>query len=203
MAGKRRPIFGIGINDVDYNVYAYEYTGGKRKRSWICPFYRKWLSMLTRCYCNSTRKDNLTYEDCYINKEWVYLSNFKAWMEKQDWEGKDLDKDLLFSGNREYGPDTCVFVSRKVNLFLTEGKHSLNNKLIGVTQNKGSTKYIAACNSITGKRVYLGSFISEQTAHKAWLAFKLDQARILAAEQTDLRISLALINKYENYEVYL
>lgn len=42
---------GFGINDADYNVYI---TGsgdnGKRKVIWVCPFYRKWIHMLERCY---------------------------------------------------------------------------------------------------------------------------------------------------------
>jgi len=39
-------------------------------------------------------------------------------MERQDWEGKHLDKDILIPGNKIYSPDRCIFVSSLINLLI-------------------------------------------------------------------------------------
>lgn len=136
---------GFGINDADYVVSKYEswYEGGERKLKilWQCPYYVKWRSMLNRCYSARYHKNKPTYIGCYVCEEWLTFSNFKAWMETQDWERKELDKDLLMEGNKEYGPNFCVFISRELNLFLdftigsgTTGvaAKNLNRKFIGI-----------------------------------------------------------------------
>ena len=125
MVKKKKLVCGVGINNADYVVTVYEtigYENGKQKRRvvWRCPFYSRWNDMLARCYTTSYKQRFPTYEGCYVCKEWLIFSNFKAWMEKQDWEGKELDKDLLVSRNKVYSPETCVFVDKRVNLFLTE-----------------------------------------------------------------------------------
>jgi hypothetical protein len=122
-------------------------------------------------------------------------------MEKQDWEGKQLDKDILYPGNLEYGPEKCVFVSHAVNSFVTEKTAGRGKYLIGVYWNPDRQKFYSSCNNRTGKPKHLGCFDTELEAHKAWLAFKLEQAKILAAEQSDPRVAKALIERYENYVI--
>lgn len=118
----------------------------------------------------------------------------------QDWEGKELDKDILFPGNKIYGPDTCVFVDARVNTFMGEKKSTTEGSLIGVTFDKNSGKYKAECQSVELGRKHLGLFSDPEAAHQAWLAYKLKQAYIIAAQQTDERVAKALIYRYENYE---
>jgi len=64
------------------------------------------------------------------------------------------------------------------------------------------TKFIWAYCRVLGKNgnEYLGKFDTPEEAHRAWLRFKLVQAHILAAEQTDERVANALVDRYENYE---
>lgn len=202
-----RLVCGAGVNDADYAVVIKETIGqtkdGKRmqKQIWFCPFYRKWASMLNRCY-GEKYHSRKTYTECSIVDEWKYFMTFRDWMEKQEWEGKELDKDLLFPGNKVYGPDTCVFLDRKINSFLTESKASRGELPIGVYFHKNRKKFIAQSNdATTGKRKYLGDYKSSEEAYLAWLSFKQDQAKILASEQKDPRIAKALIDRYTNYQL--
>ena len=88
--------------------------------------------MLARCYSAKFQEHCPTYTGCTVAEDWLKFSNFKDWMEKQQWEGKQLDKDILFEGNKVYGPDTCVFVSPMVNTFTIDSGAARGKWLIGV-----------------------------------------------------------------------
>lgn len=193
-------VCGIGVNDADYNVVRYRNyydENGKRIKSkeWECPFYRRWQNMLTRCYSPSSLKKYPTYTDCIVCDEWLVFSNFKAWMEKQDWEGKHLDKDLLVKGNKQYCPSTCVFIDSKINTFLQMPRRT--NGLPDGVSNHSAGKYQVHCNDpFTGKRIYIGLYDSIEDAHLAWQASKRNHAIALAEAETDDRIKQALLNRY-------
>lgn len=199
---RKKLICGVGVNDADYNVCETIMINGKQKIVWTCPFYVKWTGMLGRCYDPKFQTKNLRYKGCSTIPQWHLFSNFRSWMEHQDWEGKDLDKDILFPGNKIYGPDTCVFVDSNVNTFLIEGNAKRGEWPIGVIFHKRRGKFMASCRSVeTGKQQYLGLFKTAEEAHSAWLSFKLQQAYILAAQQCDLRVAKALIDRYEDYKI--
>lgn len=118
-------------------------------------------------------------------------------MKNQDWEGKQLDKDLLVSGNKMYGPDTCVFVSGDVNKFMTDSLRARGDLPIGVTWHKGNRKYNAQCNNLSrsdGK--CLGYYDTPEQAHLVYKARKKVLAIELASMQTNELISHALLRKY-------
>lgn len=192
---------GIGINDAEYPVSTSVcVTNDKgevvRKCVTLCPFYERWSNMLTRCYSKSHLSKYPTYLGCSVCEQWLTFSNFKKWMEKQNWEGKHLDKDLLFPGNKLYSPDTCVFVNPDVNYFILVGKE--NGLPTGVSVHKRSGKYRAQCNDpISRKRVDLGLYESQDSAHNAWLSCKRSFANELALLQDDDRVRAALINRYK------
>ena len=198
-------VFGVGINDADYITQKMEeigYVGGKRKRKliWACPYYRVWKNMLKRCYSAKYQETRPTYKGCSVSKEWLTFSNFKTWMEKQDFEGRQLDKDLLFEGNKVYSPETCVFVTKEVNMFTTDSGTARGEWMIGVHWHKATGKFMSqCCNPFTKKREHLGLFTTELEAHKAWRKRKLELAYELAAIQTDERVAKALIDRYTNY----
>ena len=201
----RKLVYGVGINDAKYVTQKLEtigYVDGKRKRKlvWICPYYRVWMDMLQRCYSPKFQERRPTYKGCSVSEEWLRFSNFRAWMEAQDFEGKQLDKDLLFEGNKVYSKETCAFVTSEVNSFTSDCGASRGEWLIGVDWNKGVEKFRSKCsNPFTKKLEHLGLFLDELEAHQAWLKRKLELAHLLAAEQTDERVAKALIERYTNY----
>lgn len=198
-------VYGVGINDASYNLSLKEELpriNGKRRQKhvWICPYYVAWKGMLQRCYSDAWHIKYPTYKDCTVCDEWLLFSNFKSWMEQQDWKGKQLDKDILSPGNKIYSSETCIFVSVKVNSFITERQNDRGEYPIGVNWHKASQKFISKCSQLNGERKYLGLFITPEEAHQAWLKEKLRLAKILASEQKDERVAKALIDRYENYK---
>lgn len=202
----KKLVLGVGINDSDYVVQIKEtigYRDGKQicKMVLACPYYRTWVSMLSRCYSAKAQERNPTYKNCSVSDEWLTFSVFKSWMQEQDWEGNQLDKDLLVEGNKIYSSATCVFVTQMVNSFTIDSGATRGEWLIGVNWDKGTNKFKSQCNNpFTKKRENLGRFTCEQEAHMAWLKRKLELAHLLAAEQTDERVAKALILKYTNYK---
>ena len=196
---------GVGINDADYKVTIREEAGvigGKRRQKliWICPFYRVWSRMLDRCYTNKFKNDNPTYRECTTCSEWLVFSKFKVWLEAQAWQGMELDKDLLIRGNKIYSPETCVFVTKMVNMFIIERDASRGRHPIGAYFNTRDGKFQAQCkNPFSGKTENLGLYVCPQEAHIAWLKRKLELAKLLAAEQDNPRVAEALIKRHENY----
>ena len=102
--------------------------------------------MLQRCYSEKWQERYPTYKGCSVSEEWHTFSNFKAWMEKQQWEGKQLDKDILFEGNKVYSPEPCVFVTRKTNMFTTD-RAARGSGLLGMHWDKEKAKFRAGCNN--------------------------------------------------------
>lgn len=185
-------VFGVGINDADYKLSKYLNS----KCVWTCPFYKRWTGMLYRCYSEKF-KTNKAYEYCIVDSRWHLFSNFKAWMEQQDWEGKQLDKDLLVLDNKIYGPDRCLFIDVSVNKFIAESLTKRGEFPLGVCFDKVNNKYMAHGNFvITGAQKKLGRFVTPKEAAIAFMQFKLEQAEILALQQTDKKVASALINRY-------
>lgn len=199
----KKLVCGVGRNDSGQAVVKYETTEvngvQKQKAVWRCPYYMAWGNMLKRCYSAKLQERYPSYRGCTVSEEWLLFSNFKSWMEKQQWEGSQLDKDLLFEGNKVYSPETCVFVSGVVNGFTTDSKASRGEWMIGVDWYKPAGKFRSKCsNPFTKKLEHLGYFATELEAHEAWRKRKLELAHELAAIQTDPRVAKALIDRYSN-----
>lgn len=198
----RKKVCGVGINDVNYVVQKLEtigYVGGKQKqkRVWICPYYQTWRNMLERCYSDRFQKHRPTYKGCTVSEDWLTLSKFRAWMEKQDFEGKHLDKDLLFEDNKIYSAETCVFVTLLVNNFILDSGAAKGERLAGAHWCKNRRKFQSLCrNPFTKVREFLGYFTTEQEAHQAWLKRKSELAHELAAIQENPRVAKALIDRH-------
>ena len=194
-----KTIRGVGMNDADYNVTKSKKVNGKTIITWMCPFYLVWVSMLNRCYSATVHKSHPSYKDCSVCDEWLIFSNFKAWMEQQDWGDKQLDKDLLVEGNKVYSPDTCVFVHVKINNFIINRPRGRGEYLLGVHLNKRGNRFLSQCNNpFTGKREHVGSFMTELEAHIAWKKRKHELACMLSESEycNDDRIKKVLLTRY-------
>lgn len=81
--------------------------------------FKKWKNMMQRCYDkNVHKKYKPEYKDKTICEEWLNYANFRIWFDEHYVPGKwqiDLDKDLLVQGNKEYSPETCVFLEHYQN----------------------------------------------------------------------------------------
>jgi hypothetical protein len=189
----KKLIFGVGINDAEYVVRPSD-----RSASAICPIYQAWYAMLQRCYSKKFQEKRPTYVECLVNGDWHLFSNFRAWMLSKDWQGKQLDKDIIFIGNKIYAPETCTFVDGMTNSFILDNQSSENSSLIGACWNKRDKVYSARCrNPFTKKREHLGLFDCEIEAHLAWKKRKHELALQLANLQTDDRVAAALRTRYQ------
>jgi len=188
---QRKLVYGIGINDADYQIKITA-NGNERK----CPFYRTWQSMLTRCFCKKYHARQPTYKKCDVSKEWLVFSNFKKWMESQNWLGMQLDKDIINPMNKLYSKENCVFVSRKLNNLLNDQKNRRGKWPIGVAFNKRRQLYISECYA-NGESNYLGSFNTPEEASQAYKQFKSNHITEIASQQTDERIKNGLLKYAE------
>lgn len=193
---KTRLVHGVGINDADYCVTKYNSRKQGGSLIWACPFYVTWKGMLKRCYYSKYHEHHPSYLDCEVDKRWHVFSNFKNWMESQNFFEKQLDKDLLAVGNKIYGPDYCVFISSRLNIFMNSRRAGRGKYLIGVSANRGG--FLAGCsNPFTGVRE-CSYHKTELEAHVAWKAMKHRHALKLAEFETDLRVVAALETRYSS-----
>ena len=185
---KPKLVHGVGINDADYPVNPL----GPDKKGRMCPYYDVWHNMLRRAYDPKYAARYPTYIGVTVCEEWHSFMAFRAWMETQDWEGKQLDKDIIVPGNKVYSPATCVFVLSEINSLLTDGAAQRGKWPIGVSWHKASNKFCAHIKE-GGKKQHLGSFATPEAAHIAWRKEKLRIVRAAARECDDPRVSAGLL----------
>lgn len=160
-------IFGNGVNYLQYPSR----VGGKKTRE-----YLTWTSMLLRCTENSW-VHRPTYTSTTCSENFKSYSYFYEWCNKQVGFGSldvnneiwQLDKDLLFKGNKVYSEDTCVFIPKRINGLILRSRAARGKYPIGVSWHKCSNKYSSSCSIEKGKQKYLGLF---STPHEAFLAYK-------------------------------
>ena len=74
----------------------------------------------------------------------------------------ELDKDILFKGNKIYSPSTCIYVPHRINSLFTKSDSARGDYPIGVTYHKRDCVYESKLSYLNkyGKkdRIYLGRF---------------------------------------------
>lgn len=168
MRKRNRLVCGVGINDADYTTSQRLMIGGKWKTTWKCPFHARWMNMLQRCYSEEYQERNPTYKGCTVCNEWLRFSNFKRWMETQDWEDRSLDKDFLVEGNKVYSfivTRGAVRGQYPLGVCYRKRYHKMTSEHIKPYQSK--------VNNQTGKPVYLGAYSTSEEAHQQYLEEKL------------------------------
>ena len=195
-------VYGVGVNDLGYRTLVGEELpkdGGRRVRNtvFLCKYYAVWRDMLTRCYSKNFLESNPSYIGTSVCSEWLSATEFRKWMEKQDWQGKSLDKDIIVPRSKLYSPNTCAFVLEATNLFVIARDASRGDYPIGVSLHKRTGKYQAQCgNHFTGKYESLGYFLTPEEAHEAWRKRKHDLAQRVADTESDPRVVEALRKRY-------
>lgn len=211
---KKGLIYGKGVVDIDYQYQIFEVVNGKRKLVWICPYYDTWKQMLRRVFSEKLHEKFPTYRGCTVDEDWLSLTCFKGWMEKQEWCHKNkklqLDKDFLIKGNKRYGPDTCCFVTHNVNSFCKSKPSFAEDLPLGVyrvtLRPSGNTTFCASCLDPLGKNPrHIGYFATPDEAHEAWRSKKEEYANLLAESElvTDERIKSVLKEMYKKENWYV
>jgi len=168
-----------------------------------CPFYRTWHNMLRR---RQNLGDHRTLRDVTVCEEWKSFWTFKKWMQKKDWEGNYLDKDLLIPGNKGYTPDACLFVTNLINTqSLIDPRKYIGDYAQCVylsERENGPDKYASAITR-DGERTHLGTFPTVEAASSAYCKAKAKDLRVLAdSPDADCPITKAsLVMWAEIYEL--
>ncbi len=154
--------YGVGFNSKG----KYKATAnGKVTRE-----YAMWVNMLQRCYYKKTKTANPTYADCTVDEHWHNFQNFAHWYHTAPFSnmGYDLDKDILFPGNKIYGPKFCCFVPRKINNLRHDQKAIRGKYPQGVAPRSGrySARGRVVAGNTRGKRI--GMFDTIEEAYNAY-----------------------------------
>ena len=157
--------------------------------------YQCWRDMIRRVY-GDTEKSKF-YKNCSISKEWYNFQNFAKWYKDNyyqiDNERMELDKDIIYKGNKIYSPDTCIFVPQFINKIFTKNNKNRGNLPIGVSKFKN--KYKVSCD---GK--YIGLFNTPEDAFNAYKQEKEIYIKEIAELYKD-KIPKILYTALINYKV--
>lgn len=184
-------------------------TSYKRKgRSYNSPAYEVWNSKLKNCYGKS--RVNHIYTDVEFCEEWLCFQNFAKWFYEQVkiyGKGGNVDKDLLFLGNREYSPHTCVYVPPAVNSLFTGTSGNISGVHWCNTQQRWVAQIQRGELTAQGKKKqsYLGKFTNKEQADAAYYAAKLEHVKSVALryqEQLPPALFYKLYTGTENYLNY-
>lgn len=148
--------------------------------------YNSWHNMLTRCYCPKYQARFPTYIGCSVCEEWLDFQNFAKWFYSHKHSHSDcqLDKDLVFDGNKIYSPDTCCFVPSALNNLLINSGATRGVYPQGVYWDKQRGKYKALIH-INGKQKCLGRFECPNEAHQVYKIAKEAYVKEKAIEWQD------------------
>ena len=188
-------VCGVGFNDK---------TRPAKVDGKIVKEYDLWQSMLSRCFSEKCQTLYPTYKGCNVSDNFLNYAYFYDWCQEQIGFGKvddkgrywQLDKDLLFIGNKTYSETACVFVPNEINSFFTDRGNARGEYPLGVNFHKASGKFKAQCN-VNGKRQHLGYFNTNEEAFTAYKPFKEALCKQLALKwqtEIDERLFNAMMN---------
>lgn len=141
--------------------------------------YQTWVGMIRRCYNPHKTSKAESYKDCFVAEDWLYYPNFYKWLISQSnykkWKNGttwELDKDILYKGNRIYSKNTCCLVPSYINQIFKSSKENRGLLPIGVSIDKNGNYFAQCINSITNTNKYLGNFDTPESAFEAYKQFK-------------------------------
>lgn len=163
--------------------------------------YTTWYNMIRRCYDKKAKERQPAYQGALCCDEWLYYPNFKRWYDENyytlDNQRMDLEKDILFKGNKVYSPKTCIFVPHKINTLFT--RRYMGNLPPGVKKHKDNRKFLSVIGK-NGKDCFLGSFDTPEEAFNTYKLAKEKYIKEVAEEYKD-RIPEKLYNAMYQYEL--
>lgn len=175
----------------------------------ILPEYDQWSAMMNRSKVGGKFQARYpTYTNCTCEPSWESYDVWLEWARKQIGFLRDdtsnryysLDKDVLFKGNKHYSPETCVFVPRDINVFLTNRSGDRGEYPIGVYLKRGLDKYGSQVSLGKGLQRHLGYFDTPIAAFQAYKVAKEDYAKLLAVKYTGL-VDPRVVDALNNFTV--
>lgn len=172
--------------------------------------YSVWVGIIKRCYNKSFQKTSPQYVGCSVAEEWHNFQNFAKWYSSQNTTKEkkyyEVDKDLLFLGNKIYATDKCCLLPIAVNsLFAGSTSETVYR---GVSWHKPSKKWVVQCHIDDGNsqrksnQRYLGTYHCKEEASEVYWAAKtkhcmsvIDKYKEEIPEQVINNIQLLLKNK--------
>lgn len=176
-AGTRKLTAAWGINDAPYITQPT--IDGKVER---CPYHAVWSRMIAAAHPDGRAT---------VCGDWRSFMAFRKWMKAQNWEGKYFSKNVLYPRNLVFTPDTCVFVSGRINRLINSCLASARGPLpVGVDLNRG--RYRASCGG------HLGYFDTPEEARAAWQKEKALQFSDEAYAEGDTLLASGLL-RWRNF----
>ena len=83
----------------------------------------------------------------------------------------ELDKDILYKGNKIYSRDTCIFVPKRINSLFTKRDNARGKDPIGVKPSR-SGNYETYCHDRYGKYINLGTYDTKKEAFHVYKEHK-------------------------------
>jgi hypothetical protein len=159
--------------------------------------HNRWQHFISRCY----NVKQTAYENCSVCDEWHNFQNYCEWEIENYYcvggERMDIDKDILVKGNREYGPNACVFVPTTINSMIASCTSRTAHLPLGVRKKKDT---YSACMSKNGKFITIGTFPTPEEAFFAYKCEKEKQIRAMA-ESYKGKIPDKLYDALMRYEI--
>lgn len=168
---KSPTVYGVGI--VDVPTVNPDKT---RKQS-----YLTWKGIIRRCYSDENQR-HPNYVGCSVCKEWLTFSKFEKWYNAKHKTDYAIDKDILVSGNKTYGPKTCTFVPVAINSLLTARERLRGPYPQGVTSavRNGKLVYLVATLHRYGKMHAIAWGQDPAVLHEAYKKAKAEHIREVA-----------------------
>lgn len=163
--------------------------------------YLRWRDMVNRCYNAKFHKRQPQYKWCTVCEEWLNYSNFKVWYDQNKVPGMelDLDKDILFKGNKVYSPETAALVPHAINTLFLSGRSSRGVHPIGVYYDNEKSRF-RACMSYMGKQFKLGNFTTAEAAFARYKECKERLIKDIAGKHKD-KIPYKVYEAMMNWEI--
>ncbi len=164
---------------------------------------RIWLGISSRCnVAGACQKRQPTYIGCRMSENFRDFQYFTNWCQTQVGYGVEeyeLDKDILYKGNKEYGENFCVFIPREINLCFIKRESKRGTWPIGVHLLKHG-KFRAVCNNGQKQQKHLGCFSNPIDAFNSYKSFKEVYIKQLA-EKYKTKIDCRVYTALNNYQV--
>ena len=181
-------VYGHGYLGIDKNGNVPKTKEFKDGKLCATQEYHKWQSMLQRCFDDKFKEKHPTYKDVTCCERWLcfanFLEDFAILKQEYNWnvdEKLQLDKDILYKGNKIYSLENCVLVPQWINSLFTKRDANRGDCPIGVRYHKGAKKYEAQC-SINGKQISLGLYSAVEEAFNAYKIAKENEIKRVAED---------------------